>query len=102
MQFINAIITQIDDFEYRLHLRNELMRAGLIDVIGEFFFQSHYLVETFFLIRRNDVKQACQTRDPRAKCGPPYFYTTEKKIFKKIKIKVLLIMYETFKKSAVI
>lgn len=33
LQLINAIITQPDDLEYRLHLRNEFMRVGLLDVI---------------------------------------------------------------------
>lgn len=33
LQLINAIITQPEDLEYRLHLRNEFMRVGLLDVI---------------------------------------------------------------------
>jgi diaphanous 2 len=33
LQLINAIITNPDDLEFRLHLRNEMMRAGLIDVL---------------------------------------------------------------------
>jgi diaphanous 2 len=32
LQLINAIVATPDDMEYRLHLRNEIMRAGLIDV----------------------------------------------------------------------
>ena len=31
---INAIITQPDDLDFRMHLRNEFMRTGLIDLIG--------------------------------------------------------------------
>ena len=33
LTLINAIVTQTDDLEYRLHLRNEIMRAGLYDVL---------------------------------------------------------------------
>ncbi|KDR17398.1 Protein diaphanous, partial [Zootermopsis nevadensis] len=33
LQLINAIVATPDDMEYRLHLRNEIMRAGLIDVL---------------------------------------------------------------------
>ena len=33
LTLINAIVTQTDDLDYRLHLRNEIMRAGLYGVI---------------------------------------------------------------------
>lgn len=33
LQLINAIVTTPDDLEFRLHLRNELMRGGLIDML---------------------------------------------------------------------
>ena len=33
LQLINAIVSSPDDLEFRLHLRNEIMRAGLIDVL---------------------------------------------------------------------
>ncbi|PNF42312.1 hypothetical protein B7P43_G05496 [Cryptotermes secundus] len=33
LQLINAIVATPDDMEFRLHLRNEIMRAGLIDVL---------------------------------------------------------------------
>nr|CAD7437653.1 unnamed protein product [Timema bartmani] len=33
LQFINAIISTPEDMEFRLHLRNEIMRAGLVDVL---------------------------------------------------------------------
>jgi hypothetical protein len=33
LQLINAIVTNPDDLEFRLHLRNEIMRVGLIDVL---------------------------------------------------------------------
>ncbi|KAJ4443300.1 hypothetical protein ANN_04968 [Periplaneta americana] len=32
LQLINAIVATPDDMEFRLHLRNEILRAGLIDV----------------------------------------------------------------------
>lgn len=35
LTLINAIVTQTDDLEYRLHLRNEIMRVGLYDVLEE-------------------------------------------------------------------
>ncbi|KAF5284211.1 hypothetical protein FQR65_LT00211 [Abscondita terminalis] len=31
LQFINALLTQTDDFEFRMHLRNEIVRTGLYD-----------------------------------------------------------------------
>ncbi len=33
MQLINAIVSTPDDLDFRLHLRNELMRSGLIDAL---------------------------------------------------------------------
>ncbi len=30
---INAIITSPDDLDFRMHLRNEFMRVGLLDVL---------------------------------------------------------------------
>lgn len=33
MQLINALTTQPDDVDFRIHLRNEFMRTGLIDII---------------------------------------------------------------------
>ena len=33
MQLINAIVSTPDDLDFRLHLRNEFMRSGLIDAI---------------------------------------------------------------------
>ncbi|KAK6645426.1 hypothetical protein RUM43_001703 [Polyplax serrata] len=35
LTLINAIVTQTDDLEYRLHLRNEIMRAGLYDILED-------------------------------------------------------------------
>jgi hypothetical protein len=35
-QFINALLSQTDDFEFRMHLRNEIVRNGLYDTLGEF------------------------------------------------------------------
>lgn len=33
LQFINAVIAQAFDFDYRMHLRNEIIRTGLIDLL---------------------------------------------------------------------
>lgn len=33
LQFINAVISEPDDFDYRMHLRNEIVRTGLIDLL---------------------------------------------------------------------
>ena len=33
MQLINAIVSTPDDLDFRLHLRNEFMRSGLIDAL---------------------------------------------------------------------
>ena len=34
IQLVNAIVSTPDDLDFRLHLRNEFMRTGLIDLIG--------------------------------------------------------------------
>ena len=34
IQLVNAIVSTPDDLDFRLHLRNEIMRTGLIDLIG--------------------------------------------------------------------
>ncbi|XP_021363039.1 protein diaphanous homolog 2-like isoform X3 [Mizuhopecten yessoensis] len=34
IQLVNAIISTPDDLDFRIHLRNEFMRTGLIDLIG--------------------------------------------------------------------
>lgn len=36
LQFINALLSQTEDFEYRMHLRNEIVRCGLFDKFGKF------------------------------------------------------------------
>ncbi len=33
MQLTNAIITQPEDLDFRLHLRNEFLRTGLLDIL---------------------------------------------------------------------
>ena len=33
MQFVNALLTAFDDLDRRLHLRNEFLRAGMIDLL---------------------------------------------------------------------
>lgn len=33
LQLINAIVATPDDLEFRLHLRNEIMRVGLMDIL---------------------------------------------------------------------
>lgn len=33
LQFINAVIAQAFDFDYRMHLRNEIVRTGFIDCL---------------------------------------------------------------------
>lgn len=35
LQFINALLAQTDDLEFRMHLRNEIVRNGLFDKFGE-------------------------------------------------------------------
>lgn len=36
LQFINALLSETDDFEFRMHLRNEIVRTGLNDKLGKF------------------------------------------------------------------
>lgn len=37
LQFINALLSETDDFEFRMHLRNEIVRNGLFDKLGKFY-----------------------------------------------------------------
>jgi len=36
MQLINAVISSVDDLDYKLHLRNELVRSGLGEMLDKF------------------------------------------------------------------
>lgn len=42
LQFINALLSETDDFEFRMHLRNEIVRNGLFDKLGKFFKYNKY------------------------------------------------------------
>lgn len=33
MQLINAIVSSPDEVDFKIHLRNEMMRVGLIDLL---------------------------------------------------------------------
>lgn len=35
IQLINALVTNAEDFDFRVHLRNEFMRAGMLDIYEE-------------------------------------------------------------------
>nr|XP_032832995.1 protein diaphanous homolog 2-like isoform X2 [Petromyzon marinus] len=35
MQLINALVTSVDELDFRLHLRSEFMRCGLVDLLPE-------------------------------------------------------------------
>ena len=35
MQLINAMLNAAEDVDFRVHLRSELMRTGLVDVIDD-------------------------------------------------------------------
>ena len=61
MTLINAIITSPDDLDFRMHLRNEFLREGLLDVLDvsiiflticALFFLIFY---TYFVEKRKDV-----------------------------------------------
>lgn len=47
LQLINAIVETPDDLEFRLHLRNEIMRTGLYDILDVSFVSSIYLEFVF-------------------------------------------------------
>uniref|UniRef100_S4S030 GBD/FH3 domain-containing protein n=1 Tax=Petromyzon marinus TaxID=7757 RepID=S4S030_PETMA len=49
MQLINALLTSVDELDFRLHLRNEFMRCGLVDILQD-------------LIVSNDEPQDVQLR----------------------------------------
>ncbi|XP_045469378.1 protein diaphanous isoform X3 [Harmonia axyridis] len=47
-QFINAMLSQTDDFEFRMHLRNEIVRNGLYDYLADLKNETNPLVKTQF------------------------------------------------------
>ncbi|KAK9884199.1 hypothetical protein WA026_005154 [Henosepilachna vigintioctopunctata] len=47
-QFINALLSQTDDFEFRMHLRNEIVRNGLFDHLADLKNETNPLVKTQF------------------------------------------------------
>ncbi|KAL3270450.1 hypothetical protein HHI36_021001 [Cryptolaemus montrouzieri] len=47
-QFINALLSQTDDFEFRMHLRNEIVRNGLFDHLADLKKETNPLVKTQF------------------------------------------------------
>lgn len=46
LQFINALLAQTDDFEFRMHLRNEIVRNGLFDKLGKCVVGDGFFVRT--------------------------------------------------------
>ncbi|KAK5638990.1 hypothetical protein RI129_013285 [Pyrocoelia pectoralis] len=50
LQFINALLSQTDDFEFRMHLRNEIVRNGLYNKLDALKNQSTALVNKQFSI----------------------------------------------------
>ena len=47
LQLINALMTSPDDLDFRIHLRNEFMRVGLIDVLDVSIPQKYLIKVTF-------------------------------------------------------
>lgn len=45
LQFINAVIDRAEDFDYRVHLRNEIVRVGLIDCLDKLRNSKEYAVQ---------------------------------------------------------
>ena len=74
---INAIITQPDDLDFRMHLRNEFMRVGLLDVLDVSFGITRYLGK---LCAMRAVKSAQWFQFFRQQVGDPsspYRYSVE-------------------------
>jgi len=46
MQLINAILANIDDLDFRLHIRNEMMRTGLCDILESLPSESEFSIST--------------------------------------------------------
>ena len=68
MTLINAIITSPDDLDFRMHLRNEFLREGLLDVLDVSIFCANPF-SVFFLIylkqkRNSDVLFFVMRRAP--------------------------------------
>ncbi|CAG9862213.1 unnamed protein product [Phyllotreta striolata] len=56
-QFINALLSETEDFEFRMHLRNEIVRNGLYDKIQQLKNEAHPVLKTqfnIFELRRED------------------------------------------------
>jgi diaphanous 2 len=52
-QFINALLSQTDDFEFRMHLRNEIVRNGLYDTLVELKNETNPVIKNQFEIFEN-------------------------------------------------
>ncbi|CAH1126871.1 unnamed protein product [Ceutorhynchus assimilis] len=53
LQFINALLSETDDFEFRMHLRNEIVRNGLFDKLAELKNEANPVIKTQFDIFEN-------------------------------------------------
>ncbi|CAH0549361.1 unnamed protein product [Brassicogethes aeneus] len=57
-QFVNALLSQTEDFEFRVHLRNEIVRNGLFDKLIELKNETNPIIktqmDTFERMREND------------------------------------------------
>ncbi|KAL1500812.1 hypothetical protein ABEB36_006253 [Hypothenemus hampei] len=53
LQFINALLSQTDDFEFRLHLRNEIVRNGLFEKLAELKNEANPVIKNQFDIFEN-------------------------------------------------
>ncbi|KAJ8930937.1 hypothetical protein NQ314_016201, partial [Rhamnusium bicolor] len=52
-QFINALLSETEDFEFRMHLRNEIVRNGLYEKLQELKNETNPLIKTHFDIFEN-------------------------------------------------
>ncbi|XP_044261332.1 protein diaphanous isoform X1 [Tribolium madens] len=52
-QFINALLSQTDDFEFRMHLRNEIVRNGLYDTLIELKNETNPVIKNQYEIFEN-------------------------------------------------
>ncbi|XP_066262081.1 protein diaphanous isoform X2 [Euwallacea similis] len=53
LQFINALLSETGDFEFRMHLRNEIVRNGLYDKLAELKNETNPTIQRQFTIFEN-------------------------------------------------
>lgn len=56
-QFINAILSETEDFEFRMHLRNEIVRNGLYEKLRKYLTKFVVKFHYYFIITSRGIEK---------------------------------------------